>query len=168
MATANDIAAKSTAGKQSPSIIVTLAVLTVIAGTFGAGFGFLVPGPQPTTVIGADHPIAESAAPARPISRFPLHSTEVILKPIIAPLAHSNVKKIRVESSLIVMPSTALPPALRAEIEQDIFAFVSGVAFNDLSDARGLKNLRDDLDDLIKTRGQGIVLGLLITGLAFE
>ncbi len=165
MAKGQAVQSDPSAANKGPSAFLVVTIVSVVAAAIGGGFAYFVIEPKPNEVVSD---LNQPAPAAKPLSRFPNTATEVVLKPVIASLVQPDDKKVRMESSLIVAPGVPLPTALRAEIEQDIVVYLSGMKLIDVNGSRGLQNLRNDLDDRIKTRGQGAVLGFLITGLVFE
>jgi flagellar FliL protein len=155
-------------GADSPSTIVIVAIMTAVSIGLGAGFGFFLLNPTPEQVEAASEvkPVNVAAEDAR--FRFPPDAIELQLAPIIATVGEKANSRMRLECSIVVTKQAAALPVLKSELTNDIVAFLRSISIEDVSGAHGFQNLREDLDDIARIRGRGVVLGLLITGLVVE
>lgn len=156
-----------------PSLVVALAIVSVIAGGAGAGFAAtMLKQTKPEPVSAAAATAADPHAAAKPAveqtNRFPADAVEVPLAPIVTGLGPSADRKMRLEASVIVTKEAATSATLKTELIEDIVVFLNSVSAEEISGVRGLQNLREDLDDRARVRGRGMVLGLLISGFVLE
>lgn len=92
----------------------------------------------------------------------------VPLEPIFANLAEPNDVWMRLEAALIVKAGTEQRDVLIAKVSQDLMQFLRTVKLAQLEDASGLQFLRDDLNDIVRSRSDGQVTELLVKGLIVE
>lgn len=155
-----------------PSLVVAMAIVTLIAGGAGAGFAFTLLKPGKAEPAAPPTPVEkhEPAAVANkvPANRFPADAVEVALEPIVTGLGPKADRKMRLEASVVMTKEASTSATLKTELIEDIVVFLNGVTAEEISGARGLQNLREDLDDRARIRGRGTVLGLLISGFVLE
>lgn len=160
-------------GTAQPSLVIALAIVTVLAGGAGAGFALTLLQPSKAEPVVAAPVTAavdahELAAKKVQSNRFPADAVEVALEPIITALGPTADRKMRLEASIIMTKEAATSSTLKTELMEDIVVFLNSVSAEEISGARGLQNLREDLDDRARIRGRGTVLGLLISGFVIE
>ena len=163
---ASDDGAREVKPAGAPSLVLALLVLTLIGGAGGGGFAHFVLLTKAKTeaVENAEKPKKSKVT----AYRFPRDAVELPLKPIITNIGHSGSRMVRLEGSIIVPSDTPQSSTLTTEIAEDIVTFLKGLEVEDVAGARGFQNLRDELEYRAQTRGQGAVLGLLISGFVLE
>lgn len=157
---------------KAPGLLIPLVVLTLVSVMGGAAFSAFFLAPADTvaeqTVKKPAKPAPMAAENAALQARFPSDAVEVPLKPIVVNTIGQGQRMVRLEGTLIVDHDARGHDILKAQIEEDIVTYLKGVSVEETFGVRGFQNLREDLDDRAKIRGQGVVLGLLITGFIFE
>jgi len=92
----------------------------------------------------------------------------VTLDPIFANLAEPKNVWMRLEAALLIQPGTKQPDVLVTQLSQDLMQFLRTVKLAQIEDASGLQFLRDDLNDVVRTRSGGQVSEILVKGLIVE
>lgn len=92
----------------------------------------------------------------------------VALDPIFANLAEPKNVWMRLEAALLIKPGTKERDVLVTQLSQDLMQFLRTVKLAQLEDASGLQFLRDDLNDVVRTRSGGQVSEILVKGLIVE
>ena len=150
------------------ALILPIAIVTVIAAGTGVAFGaFLLPqanapapAPAPSKAEhhqkGADGGLAPGASLKT-------------LAPITTNLAGQKSTWVRLETAIVLEGE---PPAdvdvLGGKIADDILAFLRTVPLAQIEGASGFQNLREDLNDLVRTRSAGKARELVIQTLIVE
>lgn len=167
MAALTDGTAPGEPDRNAPNLIVALALLTLVGAGLGGGFGFVVLGPKPETKPTATDAKAPVAAET-PRFRFPADASEVVMAPIVTTIGPEERHRMRLECSVIMTKEASNVATLKSELAEDIIAHLRGLSIQDVSGAHGFQNLRDDLDEVVRIRGRGTVLGILISGFVVE
>jgi flagellar FliL protein len=92
----------------------------------------------------------------------------VALDPIFANLAEPKNVWMRLEAALLIKVGTKERDVLVTQLSQDLMQFLRTVKLAQLEDASGLQFLRDDLNDVVRTRSGGQVTEILVKGLIVE
>lgn len=168
--------------------LVALIVLTLLGGGAGVLFGMQVGG---VSIFGgsadagtngaeakaeaksaterAGGAKAASAAATQDASGDTAGGTNLVtLAPIFANLAEPSDVWMRLEAALIIKAGTEERDVLIAKLSQDLMQFLRTVKLAQLEDASGLQFLRDDLNDIVRSRSDGQVTELLVQGLIVE
>lgn len=150
-------ASENKAGKSG--MIVTFAVLTVLACGGGALMGKLI-GMQGRP----------AAAPTSETPKPYSNGTEIKeLPPILANLADSRGTVARLQAAVVYAKKPEENPAiLLARIGDDFIAYVKTLTFAQLQGASGLQSLREDLNERAKLRSQGAVREVIIEALVTQ
>lgn len=147
------------------SIILAVAVLTILSILLGGGIGFLMSSAIERNVARKEQK-AEAARGRSPPARYSGDIALVKLDPITTNLMSPDTTFIRIESSLVVPKSlaadTGAMDALAAEISQDILNFLRTVTLAQIQGPAGLQNLREDLGDRVNVRSEGKVSELIL------
>lgn len=166
------------AGGKKPSliaVIVSVALVTLIAGGGGFAFGSLLLAPKPPEAAaeakaeahgeeGVAKPEGEEHADAHEPGRIVRQ-----LAPIVTNLQSPKQSWIRLELSIVLKPEAAA--------EQDIIAVEAGdkvlgllrtIALSQIDGPSGLLHLREDLTDLLVDGHDSMVLQVLINSMVVE
>lgn len=92
----------------------------------------------------------------------------VALDPIFANLAEPKDVWLRLEAALMIKAGTKQRNVLVTQLSQDLMQFLRTVKLAQIEDASGLQFLRDDLNDVVRTRSGGQVSEILVKGLIVE
>jgi len=163
--------------------VVALVLLTLLGGGAGVLFGMQMAEPtsaaapapgegEPATQSAAKQKIAGKHGEAKKKTADKEGEEEgpnlVTLEPIFANLAEPSDVWMRLEAALLVKPGPAEEQVLVAQLSQDLVQFLRTVKLSQLEDASGLQFLRDDLNDIVRSRSGGQVTELLVQGLIVE
>jgi flagellar FliL protein len=175
-------------------ILVPLIVTTIIAIAVGGGEGILATklgmAPGGATNAPAEHaapaPAAHAPAPdahgAKPEKGKGEHGAEkgkpaqpltgtIIreLPPIVTNIAMPEDVWIRIESSLVFDAEKLPEPDMAIkEITGDILSYLRTLSLPQVQGARGLRHLREDLNERVAIRTEGKVKELLIQGMVVQ
>jgi flagellar FliL protein len=174
----------------SKGFLLALAVLTLVGGGAGALFGMqMSETADPAAATGAEESGAAAkqnakgaaksaprkdgtakgqAASSEDGSTTANGTTLVVLDPIFANLAEPKDVWMRLEAALMVKAEVEQRDVLIAKVSQDLMQFLRTVKLAQLEDASGLQFLRDDLNDIVRSRSDGQVTELLVKGLIVE
>lgn len=175
MAESNElVAAEDAAETEAPPvrkrhIVPTLLgglVLTLIAGAGGAGLGIHLAATVEEVVTARVKALPE---PALPALKYDGDMVLQSLKPVIANLGDPTDTWLRLETA-IVFENGALPDphVTAADIEQDIVAYARTVTMEQLAGPSALQHLREDLNERVAVRTNGLVTELIITTLVVQ
>lgn len=109
-----------------------------------------------------DEKAGDDAMPAGPPKR-------IVLAPITTNLIKPNGAWIRLEAS--VMPTKDLPEnheELLAQVQEDLLGFLRTLKLAQIQGPSGFQHMREDLNDRVKIRSEGIFNKLLIHALLVE
>lgn len=170
--------------------VVALVVLTLLGGGAGALFGMQMNAGAPAAETEAAHGGEKAADPhakgeaksapkhgqygkgegrgAKSVSTDASGATLVALDPIFANLAEPENVWMRLEAALIIKAEVQERDVLVAKVSQDVMQFLRTVKLAQLEDASGLQFLRDDLNDIVRSRSEGKITELLVKGLIVE
>jgi flagellar FliL protein len=154
--------------KKDPNIVISLLIALLIGGIGGGAFGYFGMPVARKAEADASKPAVEVAKQDPSAGRFPSDALEIPLQPIIIDIDKEHPTKVRLELSVIAARGTSNTGTLQGELREDAIAFLRGLTVKDIEGARGLQNLREQLDDRAKIRGRGAVLGLLVGGIVLE
>src|SRR5690606_18823632 len=107
--------------------------------------------------------------PALPALKYDGDMVLQSLKPVIANLGDPTDTWLRLETA-IVFENGALPDphVTAADIEQDIVAYARTVTMEQLAGPSALQHLREDLNERVAVRTNGLVTELIITTLVVQ
>jgi flagellar FliL protein len=145
-------------------IAIAMLIVTALAGVTGGFYGLRIAAP------GAERLEKETRAEDNPPAAN--HESSAILfdlPVIVTNLASPQDTWIRLEGSLLLDAKAAPhPEALGAQIAGDILAFLRTTSLTQLQGIAGLQNLRQDLNERVATRSNGIVKELVIRTLVIQ
>ncbi len=147
--------------------LIGMAVVTLIAVGFGAGFGFFLDG-QLRGDATAGAPKAEIEAPQPAKSTVPASGKLVAMAPIVANLAEPADAWIRIEASLLVDGMNEGADALAAQFAEDLVAYLKTTPLNQFEGPSGFQNLREDFLDRAKIRDREHIKDVIIHGVILE
>jgi flagellar FliL protein len=167
--------------KKADSLLIPLAVLTLISGAGGGFLGWSLasadPAPKADKEVdakamndggqGREHadPHGKSKPPPDPIAGLTLKQ----LTPIVTNLAAPGSSLVRLEASILYdAKGVAHPDVLMAELTSDTVAYLRSVPLSSLEGAEGLRRLHEDLSDRVATRSEGHVRQLIIESLVVQ
>jgi flagellar FliL protein len=145
-------------------IIIAMLIVTALAGGSGAFYGLRMAPP------GAGHE-KEAHADQKPAAEasLPANSGLFDLPPIVTNLSVPQDTWIRLEASLLFDEKAAPhPEALGAQISSDILAFLRTTTLTQIQGIAGLQNLRQDLNERVAIRSNGVVKELVIRTLVLQ
>lgn len=149
------------AGISRRNLVITIAVLTLIAIAMGAGIGYLL-GSSVEAAVSA-RMAAEPGDKAAPQLRYTGDLTIKELKPVIVNLAAPSSTFVRIEAALVFRNGAlANPDVTAAEVREDMMAYVRSLSLSQLEGASALQHLREDLNDRASTRSQGKITELVL------
>ena len=153
-----------------PGLVVAVLICAAIGAVVGGGFGYFLsmPAAPPAPVVEAEAGTKQSLPPEEIAGRFPHDAIELHVEPVIATIGPDFKTNVRLEFSIIAASGTPDEGPLKSEIREDIIAYLKGLTLSDLEGGRSFQLLRDELDDRARTRGRGVVLGMLISGLVVQ
>lgn len=143
--------------------IIGLLLATLIAGGGGAFVGmsqFAVP--HPPAEAKADEPKAEN--------KYVQAARVRALAPLTTNLAGNPAPWIRLEASVLVSDEVAEEDTdkLTATISEDVIAYLRTVPVAQIQGPSGYQSLREDLDERVRIRSEGMVKELIIQSLILE
>lgn len=177
---------RASGGEASPlGFILALVMLTLLGGGAGTFFGMQLGGATAFTSLGggdaietvsAEQAEAKDSHGSKAASTDSEHDSQadtkgpklVALEPIFANLAEPKNVWMRLEAALIIKPGPQNRDVLISQLSQDVMQFLRTVKLAQLEDASGLQFLRDDLNDIVRTRSDGQVSEILVKGLIVE
>jgi flagellar FliL protein len=145
-------------------IIFAMLIVTALAGGSGGFYGLRMAPP------GAGHE-KETHADQKPAAEasLPANSGLFDLPPIVTNLSMPQDTWIRLEASLLFDEKAAPhPEALGAQISSDILAFLRTTTLTQIQGIAGLQNLRQDLNERVAIRSNGVVKELVIRTLVLQ
>ncbi|MEQ1715885.1 MAG: flagellar basal body-associated FliL family protein [Hyphomicrobium sp.] len=156
-----------------PGIVVAMLIAILTGGLGGGAFGYFMLGTtgQPEKKADAssvEHQTKDQAPVLALNTRFPRNAVEVPFTPIITSLGPDKKFNIRLDLSVIAVAGTKQETVLKSEFREDVIALLWGLTIKDIEGGRGFQNLRMLLDERVRARGQGTVLGVLINGLIVQ
>ena len=148
-------------------LVITAAVVTLVAAAGGVGLGM-------KTASSIEKTIADREA-AKPVEDHPLslkYSGDMVLKPIdavVTNLASPSDTWIRLETAMVFKNGAiANPEVTAAELRQDMVAYVRTVTLAQLEGPSALQHLREDLNERASLRTNGAVGELIIQTLVIQ
>lgn len=153
------------------SIILPVALLTLVAGGGGFAFGSLMVVakhmPEPAKEAAAAEGQGEVAA--EPQEKLEKGSIVRQLTPIVTNLLNPKEAWIRLEAAIVVKPEAASEQDLIAvESGDKIMGYLRSVSLAQIDGPSGLLHLRDDLNDLLAGDPQARVSRVLISSMVVE
>jgi flagellar FliL protein len=157
--------ASGSAGKVSMTMwLAAMAVLTLVAGGVGAGFGLYMIS-QTAKAPGTEDKPAAAAPGAEHIENANVRD----LPPIITNLDQTSDTWVRLHVAIVFDPKAVeKPDIMAAEIASDIQGFMQTLSIAQLSGSSGLQHLREDLNDRAIVRSDGRVHELVIESLVVQ
>ncbi|CFX55525.1 putative Flagellar basal body-associated protein FliL [Candidatus Filomicrobium marinum] len=176
---------KASGGEASAlGFILALVMLTLLGGGAGTFFGMQLGGATAFTSFGdggSVEAVDSSSTEAKDGHGGKVGSSDsddgsqdqkgpklVALEPIFANLAEPKNVWMRLEAALLIKPGPQKRDVLILQVSQDVMQFLRTVKLAQLEDASGLQFLRDDLNDIVRTRSDGQVSEILVKGLIVE
>jgi flagellar FliL protein len=148
-------------------LLVTVGIMTAIAGGMGVGLGMWTAG-------SIEKAIAERQA-ALPLEDHKVsikYSGDMVLhpvKPVIANLASPSDTWVRLETAIIFQNGAIdNPEVTAAEVGQDILAYIRTAKLAQLEGPSALQHLREDLNERVRLRTDSQVSELLIQTLVVQ
>ena len=161
------IAHAAAPGLSLMSLVITAAVVTLVAVAGGVGLGM-------KTSASIQKTIADREA-AKPVEDHPLslkYSGDMVLKPIdavVTNLASPSDTWIRLETAMVFKNGAiANPEVTAAELRQDMVAYIRTVTLAQLEGPSALQHLREDLNERVSLRTNGAVGELIIQTLVIQ
>lgn len=178
-------------GKAEKGNLVTTIVVALLLTLVGAGVGFAVgvllkgedaPEEQPAPAEAKTESEADSHGTTKAGNKSaeveeepeepepPLETMKVVpFPPILTTLAEPKGKWIRLEGSVLVLPTEERSLELIAEESgEQILAYLRTVRLDQIDSASGILTVRDDLEEMLRSLSNGEVRGILIHGLVVE
>ncbi|MCG7392047.1 flagellar basal body-associated FliL family protein [Microvirga sp. ACRRW] len=148
------------------ALLLTLGLLTLLSALIGGGFGLSI-------VSNIEKRIEEkySAVPHKPVeaSAYTGDITIRKLAAVVTNLAGSETDWIRLEASLVYKGGIEFNPELLvAEARQDILAYLRTVTLAQIQGPSGLLHVREDLNERVKIRSNGLVQELVLETLVVQ
>lgn len=146
------------------------AVAGVMLGltALGAGSGYFV-GMQFPASQGAHAPAGAAAAEKSTDQKSDKIANLLTLTPIIANLADPSTAWVRIEASVVSDVADSADMKIEAtKVSEDIVALIKTMSLSDIQGPRGFQNLREDLNDRVRTRSDGKFSDLIIHGFVVE
>jgi flagellar FliL protein len=159
--------AKPQGGKRGLLLtIVAWLLVTLVAGGAGGGIGIYLADVIEKTVAAKIQAVPDKEAPEL------RYSGDVVLEPlepIVTNLGDPSDTWIRLETA-IVFPNGALPnpKVTAAEIRQDIVAYARTISIAQLEGPSALQHLREDLNERVAVRTDGLVSELVIETMVIQ
>ncbi len=170
---ASDEAKEKTAAAGKLSVTVwcgIMAVLTLIAGGAGAGFGLYLAA-QIKSMTGQEAKEAKEAKEVAEAQGPPRIENPNVrdLPPIITNIGQTSDTWFRLHAAIIFDPAVVeKPDVMAAEISGDILGFPQTLSVEHFSGPTGLQHLREDLNDRALVRSDGRVRELVIESIAVQ
>jgi flagellar FliL protein len=150
-------------------LIISAAMVTVVAGGMGVGLG------MKTAATVAKAVAAETAAAQQPAGdhiQSIKFTGDMVLKPIdavVTNLASPSDTWIRLETAMVFKNGAiANPEVTAAELRQDMVAYVRTITLGQLEGASALEHLREDLNERAALRTDGAVSEVVIQTLVVQ
>jgi flagellar FliL protein len=150
-------------------LIISAAMVTVVAGGMGVGLG------MKTASTVAKAVAAETAAAQQPAGdhiQSIKFTGDMVLKPIdavVTNLASPSDTWIRLETAMVFKNGAiANPEVTAAELRQDMVAYVRTITLGQLEGASALEHLREDLNERAALRTDGAVSEVVIQTLVVQ
>ncbi|WP_414473336.1 flagellar basal body-associated FliL family protein [Microvirga sp. M2] len=148
------------------SLLLTLALLTLLSALVGGGFGLSIVTNIEKRV---EKKYASQVAEVGEKSPYSGDITVKKLAPVVANLAGSETDWIRVEASVVYKSGFEFNPDLvAAEARQDILAYLRTVTLAQIQGASGLLHVREDLNERVKLRSKGMIQELVLETLVVQ
>lgn len=160
-------APEAPAGSQ-PSVLSLIVAMLILTGLgVGAGGLFAL---QVLSKLDGKPAASGAQAPAQHDAkgRFAEGVNLKTLPPIITNLASPERTWIRLEVSLVIQSDEKEASGLAATITEDFMAFLRTLTLAQIQGASGFMNLREDLNERVRTRSGGKVRDLLIHTMIVE
>lgn len=146
--------------------LITLAFMTLLAVITGGAFGVHLVSTVEKAVDEKNKAVQDKP------SLGLVYTGDLVLKavePVVTNLSGSDDTWIRLESS-IVFTNGALqnPDVVAAEIRQDILAYLRTLSVSQIQGPSGLQHLREDLNERVTLRSNGLVQELILETLVVQ
>ncbi len=156
----------ATAATQKPvgkaNVIVTVAVLTVLAAVGGGLVGKLM-------VVKLQQAAAPAPEPAKPAMAYTGDTEVRELPATVTNLADPPEMRVRLQVAVVYNKKAIENPNLMAaQVSDDLVAFLKTLTVGQLQGASGLQNLREDLNERAAVRSQGKVREVVIETLVVQ
>ncbi len=146
------------------TLVVSVAVLTILGAIGGALVGKSIAGKLQSTATPPNGP-AEKTASAPYAGDVTLRE----LAPIVTNLAEPAQTRVRLQVAIVYpKKATDTPEIMAMQITDDIVAYMKTLSIAQLQGASGLQALREDLSDRATTRSNGKVRELMIENLVVQ
>ncbi|WP_243374164.1 flagellar basal body-associated FliL family protein [Microvirga solisilvae] len=148
------------------SLIVTLGVLTLLSALIGGGFGL-------TMVANIQKRVEEKfkESPQQQENMSPYIGDIAIkrLSPVVTNLIGSDSDWIRLEASIVYKSGNELnSDVMVAQARQDVLAYLRTVSLAQIQGPSGLLHLREDLNERMKLRSNGVIKELVLETLIVQ
>jgi len=148
------------------SIILTLALLTLLSAVIGGGFGFAI-------VTSIEKRVEEKfkAQPEKSEIVSPYTGDIAIrrLSPVVTNLMGSDSDWIRLEASIVYKSLHEFnADVMAAEARQDVLAYLRTVSLAQIQGPSGLLHVREDLNERVKLRSKGTIQELVLETLVVQ
>lgn len=155
--------AATEAGKQPASLLKTALaalLLTLVCG--GAGF---LAGHQNSKSENGTASDAVNITQAKPADISPL---KLLQLPAVITNLSGGAKWIRLESSALIETVEDIPPALPAQLAEDIATFARTISLEQMSAPSGFQHFREELLERLATRTGGKIKDLTFQSIVIE
>jgi flagellar FliL protein len=158
-----------TAPSRTPSLAAFAGVIIGLTA-LGAGSGYFMGMQFPSS---SASPSLESKADVPERKSTEQNSDKnanlITLTPIIANLADPSTAWVRIEATVVSSEAASADTKIEAtKVSEDIVALMKTMSLSDIQGPRGFQNLREDLNDRIRTRSDGKFRDLIIHGFVVE
>lgn len=145
---------------------MTLGVLTMLSAAIGGGFGLVM-------VSGIEKRVEEKykAASEKTETASPYTGNMAIKKlaPVVTNLAGSESDWVRVEASIVYKRGDDQNADVMAgETRQDILAYIRTMSLAQIQGPSGLLHLREDLNERVRLRSNGVIQELVLETLVVQ
>lgn len=146
-------------------IIISMLIVTALGAASGGLYAFRFV----TVDAVQDHDKAAEAEKKPGPAVVAANSRLLDLPAIVTNLGSPQETWIRLEASLLLQPKAPpQPEALAAQVANDILAFLRSTSLSQIQGPAGLQSLRDDLNERVALRTNGVAKELVIRTLVVQ
>jgi len=149
-------------------LILSVAVVTLVAGGLGAGLGMQTA----STIEKAVAERARAETPAAEPAQSATFDGDMVVQPVeavVTNLAEPSEVWIRLETAVVFKKGAIENPAvMAAEVREDLLAYARTVSLAQLEGPSALQHLREDLNERVAIRTDGRVNDLVIQSLVVQ